>query len=195
VTGRATVSRSASRRRWTKLAPIADSEALRAREVLLASATQNAILPPVVRRRARTSRRSARSGGATSARPTAPDVIGDPDRLRVDRRSSAGETIRRRAQLSYLEDDTRPRVHREHDRVLRRQQHYGRQSSSSTPRSSSIPARKAGLVGPNRFRQSTLFRMIVGEESPDDGVVSVPKKRHRHGSARRSTNERPSGAR
>jgi ATPase subunit of ABC transporter with duplicated ATPase domains len=35
---------------------------------------------------------------------------------------------------------------------------------------------KAGLVGPNGAGKSTLFRMITGEESADDGVVSVPKK-------------------
>src|SRR3990172_8256574 len=35
---------------------------------------------------------------------------------------------------------------------------------------------KVGLVGPNGSGKTTLFRMIVGEESPDDGDVSVPKK-------------------
>ena len=38
------------------------------------------------------------------------------------------------------------------------------------------PGEKAGLVGPNGAGKSTLFRMITGEESPDDGVVAVPKK-------------------
>ena len=38
------------------------------------------------------------------------------------------------------------------------------------------PGEKAGLVGPNGAGKSTLFRMIRGEESPDDGVVTVPKK-------------------
>jgi ATPase subunit of ABC transporter with duplicated ATPase domains len=38
------------------------------------------------------------------------------------------------------------------------------------------PGEKAGLVGPNGAGKSTLFRMIVGEEGPDDGVVNVPKK-------------------
>jgi len=38
------------------------------------------------------------------------------------------------------------------------------------------PGEKAGLVGPNGAGKSTLFRMILGEEAPDDGVVSVPKK-------------------
>ena len=32
---------------------------------------------------------------------------------------------------------------------------------------------KAGLVGPNGAGKSTLFRMIVGEEKPDDGQVSI----------------------
>ena len=38
------------------------------------------------------------------------------------------------------------------------------------------PGEKVGLVGPNGAGKSTLFRMIVGEESPDEGVVSLPKK-------------------
>ena len=38
------------------------------------------------------------------------------------------------------------------------------------------PADKVGLVGPNGAGKTTLFRMIVGEESPDEGDVSVPKK-------------------
>src|ERR1700690_567833 len=38
------------------------------------------------------------------------------------------------------------------------------------------PCEKVGLVGPNGSGKTTLFRMVVGEESPDDGDVSVPKK-------------------
>src|SRR6266700_5648046 len=38
------------------------------------------------------------------------------------------------------------------------------------------PGEKVGLVGPNGSGKTTLFRMIVGEEQPDDGDVSVPKK-------------------
>jgi ATPase subunit of ABC transporter with duplicated ATPase domains len=38
------------------------------------------------------------------------------------------------------------------------------------------PGEKAGLVGPNGSGKTTLFRMVVGEESPDEGEVSVPKK-------------------
>src|SRR3954468_23914794 len=35
---------------------------------------------------------------------------------------------------------------------------------------------KVGLVGPNGAGKSTLFRMIVGEEAPDDGAVEKPRK-------------------
>src|SRR3982751_1990602 len=35
---------------------------------------------------------------------------------------------------------------------------------------------KVGLVGPNGAGKTTLFRMIVGEETADDGEVSVPRK-------------------
>jgi ATPase subunit of ABC transporter with duplicated ATPase domains len=35
---------------------------------------------------------------------------------------------------------------------------------------------KVGLVGPNGSGKTTLFRLITGEESPDVGDVSVPKR-------------------
>src|SRR5579862_6885872 len=38
------------------------------------------------------------------------------------------------------------------------------------------PGEKVGLVGPNGAGKTTLFRMIVGEEDPDEGEVSVPKR-------------------
>jgi len=38
------------------------------------------------------------------------------------------------------------------------------------------PGEKVGLVGPNGAGKTTLFRMIVGEEEPDDGEVTVPKR-------------------
>ena len=38
------------------------------------------------------------------------------------------------------------------------------------------PGEKVGLVGPNGSGKTTLFRMVVGEEVPDEGDVSVPKK-------------------
>ena len=38
------------------------------------------------------------------------------------------------------------------------------------------PGEKVGLVGPNGAGKTTLFRMIIGEEAPDEGDVTVPKK-------------------
>jgi ATPase subunit of ABC transporter with duplicated ATPase domains len=38
------------------------------------------------------------------------------------------------------------------------------------------PGEKVGLVGPNGAGKTTVFRMIVGDESPDEGTVSVPKR-------------------
>src|ERR1700761_277016 len=38
------------------------------------------------------------------------------------------------------------------------------------------PGEKVGLVGPNGAGKTTLFRMIMGEEDPDEGEVSVPKR-------------------
>jgi ATPase subunit of ABC transporter with duplicated ATPase domains len=38
------------------------------------------------------------------------------------------------------------------------------------------PGEKVGLVGPNGAGKSTLFRMIMGEETADDGSISIPKK-------------------
>src|SRR5438270_12221737 len=38
------------------------------------------------------------------------------------------------------------------------------------------PGEKVGLVGPNGAGKTTLFRMVVGEEDPDEGEVSVLRK-------------------
>ncbi len=38
------------------------------------------------------------------------------------------------------------------------------------------PGEKVGLVGPNGAGKTTVFRMIAGEEAPDAGEVSVPKR-------------------
>ena len=53
---------------------------------------------------------------------------------------------------------------------------YGRQVLFVDASFQLNPGDKVGLVGPNGAGKTTLFRMIVGEESPDDGEVSVPKK-------------------
>jgi ATPase subunit of ABC transporter with duplicated ATPase domains len=53
---------------------------------------------------------------------------------------------------------------------------YGRQILFIDASFQLNPGEKAGLVGPNGAGKSTLFRMIVGEEAADDGVVSIPKK-------------------
>jgi len=38
------------------------------------------------------------------------------------------------------------------------------------------PGESVGLVGPNGAGKTTLFRMVVGEETADEGEISVPKK-------------------
>jgi len=53
---------------------------------------------------------------------------------------------------------------------------YGRQLVFVDASFQLNPGERAGLVGPNGSGKTTLFRMIVGEETPDDGDVSVPKK-------------------
>src|SRR5262245_66504461 len=53
---------------------------------------------------------------------------------------------------------------------------YGRQILFVDASFQLNPGEKIGLVGPNGAGKTTLFRMIVGEESPDDGTVSVPKQ-------------------
>jgi ATPase subunit of ABC transporter with duplicated ATPase domains len=53
---------------------------------------------------------------------------------------------------------------------------YGRQLVFVDASFQLNPGEKIGLVGPNGAGKTTLFRMIVGEESPDDGEVTVPKR-------------------
>src|SRR5512134_326351 len=53
---------------------------------------------------------------------------------------------------------------------------YGRQVLFVDATFQLNPGEKVGLVGPNGSGKTTLFRMIVGEEQPDDGEVSVPRK-------------------
>ena len=53
---------------------------------------------------------------------------------------------------------------------------YGRQVLFVEASFQLNPGERVGLVGPNGAGKTTLFRMIVGEEAPDEGEVSVPKK-------------------
>src|SRR5690349_8315246 len=53
---------------------------------------------------------------------------------------------------------------------------YGRQVLFVDASFQLNPGEKVGLVGPNGSGKTTLFRMIVGEEAPDEGDVSVPKR-------------------
>ncbi len=53
---------------------------------------------------------------------------------------------------------------------------YGRQLVFVDASFQLNPGEKVGLVGPNGAGKTTLFRMVIGEESPDEGDVSVPKK-------------------
>jgi ATPase subunit of ABC transporter with duplicated ATPase domains len=53
---------------------------------------------------------------------------------------------------------------------------YGRQVLFVDTSFQLNPGEKVGLVGPNGSGKTTLFRMIVGEETPDEGDVSVPRK-------------------
>jgi ATPase subunit of ABC transporter with duplicated ATPase domains len=53
---------------------------------------------------------------------------------------------------------------------------YGRQILFVDASFQLNPGEKVGLVGPNGAGKTTIFRLIDGEESPDDGDVSLPSK-------------------
>jgi ATPase subunit of ABC transporter with duplicated ATPase domains len=53
---------------------------------------------------------------------------------------------------------------------------YGRQLVFVEASFQLNPGEKVGLVGPNGSGKTTLFRMVVGEEAPDEGEVSVPRR-------------------
>src|SRR6202140_3738205 len=53
---------------------------------------------------------------------------------------------------------------------------YGRQMLFVDASFQLNPGEKVGLVGPNGSGKTTLFRLIVGEDTSDEGDVSVPKK-------------------
>ena len=54
--------------------------------------------------------------------------------------------------------------------------HYGKQLLFVDASFQLNPGDKVGLVGPNGSGKTTLFRMIAGEETPDDGEVSIPRR-------------------
>jgi ATPase subunit of ABC transporter with duplicated ATPase domains len=53
---------------------------------------------------------------------------------------------------------------------------YGRQVLFIDASFQLNPGERVGLVGPNGAGKTTLFRLIVGEETADEGEVSVPRK-------------------
>jgi ATPase subunit of ABC transporter with duplicated ATPase domains len=53
---------------------------------------------------------------------------------------------------------------------------YGRQLLFVDASFQLNPGERVGLVGPNGSGKTTLFRMIAGEETPDDGDVAVPRR-------------------
>ena len=53
---------------------------------------------------------------------------------------------------------------------------YGRQILFVDASFQLNPGETVGLVGPNGSGKTTLFRLITGEEVPDDGEISIPKK-------------------
>ena len=53
---------------------------------------------------------------------------------------------------------------------------YGRQMLFVEASFQLNPGERAGLVGPNGAGKTTVFRLITGEESTDEGEVTVPKR-------------------
>ena len=53
---------------------------------------------------------------------------------------------------------------------------YGRQILFVETSLQLNPGEKVGLVGPNGAGKTTVFRLITGEEAPDEGSVSVPRR-------------------
>jgi ATPase subunit of ABC transporter with duplicated ATPase domains len=53
---------------------------------------------------------------------------------------------------------------------------YGRQLLLIEASMQINPGEKIGLVGPNGAGKTTLFRLITGEEEPDEGEITIPKR-------------------
>ena len=60
--------------------------------------------------------------------------------------------------------------------LSRIQKQYGKQVLFIDAAFQLNPGEKVGLVGPNGAGKTTLFRLITGEETADEGEVSVPRK-------------------
>ncbi len=60
--------------------------------------------------------------------------------------------------------------------LSRIQKQYGKQVLFIDASFQLNPGEKVGLVGPNGAGKTTLFRLITGEETVDEGEVSVPRK-------------------
>jgi ATPase subunit of ABC transporter with duplicated ATPase domains len=60
--------------------------------------------------------------------------------------------------------------------LSRIQKQYGKQVLFIDAAFQLNPGEKVGLVGPNGAGKTTLFRLITGEETVDEGDVSVPRK-------------------
>ncbi len=54
--------------------------------------------------------------------------------------------------------------------------HFGRQALLVDASFQLDPGEKVGLVGPNGSGKTTVFRLLVGDEQPDGGEVSVPRR-------------------
>lgn len=60
--------------------------------------------------------------------------------------------------------------------LSRIQKQYGKQVLFIDAAFQLNPGEKVGLVGPNGAGKTTLFRLITGEETADEGEISVPRK-------------------
>jgi len=68
--------------------------------------------------------------------------------------------------LAWLLDDSFSNINKQ----------YGKQLIFVDASFQLIPVRRSVVVGPNGAGKTTLFRMVVGEEGPDEGEVRSPKK-------------------
>ncbi len=53
--------------------------------------------------------------------------------------------------------------------------HYGNHSIFEAASFQLDPGDKVGLVGPNGAGKTTMFRLMIGEDKPDDGEINLPR--------------------